>query len=156
MGFQGWNTKSTNKYGAHKVTMFGIEFDSRVEGQRWLYLRDMEKRGEITGLRRQVMFEIIKRLTKRVPIQLKTKVRYEERVIEMAAHYTVDFVYREGDTYVMEDVKNEYSQDIRDYPLRRKLMMWKIKRHNDKGHGRWIFRESVLSGSTLKIRDLNT
>lgn len=134
--------------------MFGIDFDSRVEGQRWLYLRDQEKKGEISCLRRQVEFEIIKRTTKRVPEQLKTKIRYKTVVVEMAAHYTADFVYKEHGRYVMEDVKNEYSQDIRDYPLRRKLMIRKIQEHNAKGRGQWMFREAVLVDKTLKIKDI--
>ena len=154
MGFTGWNNKSTNKYGAHKVAMYGIEFDSRVEGQRWLYLNEMQKRGEISGLRRQVRFEIISKTTKQVPVQLKTKIRYDTKVVEMSSNYTADFVYLERGRYVMEDVKNEYSQQIRDYPLRRKLMVKKIQRHNAKGRGQWLFRESVLVGRRLSIKDI--
>lgn len=156
MGFRGWNSKSNNKYGARKAFYKGIEFDSTVERSRFIYLEHQVKIGEISQLHRQVSFEIIKKLTKIVPKQLKTKVKYEERVVEKSSHYTADFVYREGDVYVMEDIKNEYSQDIRDYPLRRKLMMWKIKKHNEKGRGQWIFRESVYSKGSLKIKDIKT
>ena len=156
MGFRGWKNNGKNKYGAHKVTMLGIEFDSRVESQRWLYLRDMEKKGQISCLHRQIRFMIIRKITRMVPVQLKTKVRYDERVVELPAYYTCDFAYIENGRYVMEDIKNAYSQEIRDYPLRRKLMMWKIKRHNEKGRGKWIFREAVLVGKTLKIKDFET
>jgi hypothetical protein len=32
-------------------------------------------------------------------------------------------------------------------------MVEKIKAHNEKGHGQWVFREAVLVGKTLKIED---
>lgn len=145
--------RGSNKFGATKVEYKGIKFDSRVERDRYLYLREMQKRGEISGLRLQVRFLIIPKLTRLVPKQLKTKVRYDERTIELPAYYTCDFLYKEKGVYVCEDVKNAYSQEIRDYPLRRKLMMQKIEKHNKKGRGQWIFRESVLHGKTLKITD---
>lgn len=148
-----FNCFSKNKYGASKVTFQGITFDSKVEMQRYLYLKDMERKGEISGLRRQVKFEIIPKVTKEFPKQLKTKVKYETRVVEKATSYTCDFLYKEKGKYVIEDVKNAYSQDIRDYPLRRKLMVQKIYTHNAKGRGQWIFREAVLKGKKLEIKD---
>ena len=154
MGFSGWN-KGNNKFGAKKTEYMGIKFDSRVERDRYIYLKYMERKGEISWLRLQVRFEIIPKTSKLVGRQLKTKIRYEERVVELPAHYTADFCYYEKGRYIMEDVKNAYSQDIRDYPLRRKLMVRKIKAHNEKGHGQWLFRESVLDGKSLKIKDID-
>lgn len=156
MRFGGWGAKSGNKFGARKSVYKGIEFDSTVERQRYMYLECQEQKGEISCLRRQVRFLIIPKLTRMVAKQLKTKVRYDERVVELPAYYTSDFCYIENGVYVMEDVKNGYSQEIRDYPLRRKLMMQKIKAHNMKGRGQWIFRESVLKGKSLVIKDLKT
>lgn len=153
MGFRGWG-QSRNKFGAKKANYRGITFDSKVEMQRFMYLENQQSRGEISDLRRQVKFLIIPKITKMVPRQLKTKVRYDERVVELPAYYTADFVYIENGKYVMEDTKNAYSQEIRDYPLRRKLMIHKIKKHNAKGHGCWLFRESVLKGSRLVIKDI--
>lgn len=153
MGFRGWN-KGTNKYGAHKSTYDGITFDSTVERQRYMYLKYQQQNGEISNLHRQMRFLIIPKLTKMVAKQLKTKIRYDERVVELPAYYTGDFIYKENGKYVIEDVKNEYSQDIRDYPLRRKLMMQKIVAHNKKGRGQWFFRESILKGKSLVIKDI--
>lgn len=153
MGFRGWG-QSRNKFGAKKAEYRGKVFDSKVEMQRFMYLEHQQSRGEISNLHTQWRFQIIRKVVKIVPVQLKTKIRYEERVVEMAAHYTADFIYIENGRYVMEDVKNAYSQDIRDYPLRRKLMVVKIQDHNDKGHGQWIFRESILKGSHLVIKDI--
>ena len=149
----GWN-KGWNKYGAKKCVYNGIEFASTVERDRYIYLSYMEKKGEISHLHLQWRFEIIEQITKRVPKQLKTKVRYDVRVVESAAHYTCDMIYKEKDRYVIEDVKSEYGRKAsRDYPLRRHLMIKKIQRHNRKGHGQWLFRESVLVGKSLVIKD---
>ena len=46
--------KRFNKYNAKKVTHQGITFDSKRERDRWLVLCDMQKRGEIFDLERQV------------------------------------------------------------------------------------------------------
>lgn len=155
MGFRGWGSKNTNKFGARTTIYNGIKFDSTVERDRYRYLEFQQQRGEISGLRLQTQFLIIPRTTKLIPVQLKTKVRYDVRVVEMAAHYTSDFIYFEKGKYVMEDVKNDYSQEIRDYPLRRKLMVRKIQEHNAKGRGQWIFRESVYKrDKRLHIKDI--
>ena len=37
-----------NKYNAKKVTYFGETFDSQKEGERWLYLRSLQKKGKIS------------------------------------------------------------------------------------------------------------
>ena len=154
MAFKGWGKKSTNKFGAKKTSYNGLEFDSTVERDRYRYLEFMQKQGEISNLRRQVRFLIIPKVTKLVPRQLKTKIRYDERVVELASFYTCDFCYVENGRYVIEDTKNEYSQEIRDYPLRRKLMIHKIQRHNKKGRGQWFFRESIYKNSHLVIKDI--
>lgn len=150
MAFKGWGP-TKNKFGAKKSVYKGIEFDSTVERQRYQYLEYMQQTGGISNLHRQWSFEIIPRVTKLVPKELKTKVRYDERVVEMAAYYTCDFMYIENGKYIMEDVKNDYSQDIRDYPLRRKLMIQKIVSHKAKNHGRWVFRESVYKSKDKKL-----
>ena len=153
MVFNGWN-KGWNKYGAKKVVYKGITFASTVERDRFRYLEYQQQIGEISGLRLQVQFEILPKITKMVPKQLKTKVRFEERVVESAVHYTCDFIYKDGDKYVIEDVKSDYARKgSRDYPLRRHRMVEKIKAHNDKGRSRWLFREAVLVGKSLKIKD---
>ena len=59
---QGWRMcmrRTQNKYGNHKITMGGIKFDSKKEAERWFILKDMEKRGEISQLARQVKFVLI-------------------------------------------------------------------------------------------------
>lgn len=40
-----------SKYNNRKTTLYGITFDSQAEADRYLVLRDMEQRGEISALR---------------------------------------------------------------------------------------------------------
>lgn len=154
-GFTSWK-RDNNKYYAHKVVFKGIEFDSGYERDRYVYLLHQQRHGRISGLRLQQMFVIIPQLTKTVPVQLKTKVRYDRKVVEQGSVYTCDFVYKENGMYVMEEVKGEATSKLADYVLRRKLMMRKIYGHNAKGHGQWIFREvihSVGKNKTVTITD---
>jgi len=48
-----------NKYGAKKVTTADGVFDSKIEYRRWCELERMQRAGLITGLRRQIPFELI-------------------------------------------------------------------------------------------------
>ena len=47
-----------NKYNARKVEYKGMVFDSRKEFERYLVLLDLQKRGGISDLKRQVTFEV--------------------------------------------------------------------------------------------------
>ena len=153
MGFKGWGG-SQFKYGNKKTSYNGILFDSTVERDRYRYLEFQLRNGEISGLRVQHRFVILPQVIKIVPTQLKTKIRYDKKVVESAAHYTCDMVYRENDRYVVEDVKSDYARKAsRDYPLRRHRMVEIIQEHNKKGRGQWIFRESVLVDGKLIIKD---
>ena len=70
-----------NKYHAKKVTYFGETFDSQKEGERWLYLRSLQKKGKISNLRRQVDFTL-------TPSHPEVKLR--------DGKYRADFVYEEN------------------------------------------------------------
>ncbi|KXB78729.1 hypothetical protein HMPREF1860_00855 [Prevotella amnii] len=133
------------KYFSNKiVTPFG-KFDSKKEYYEFLRLKDMEKRGEISNLMLQPCFEIIPKLTKKVKVKLKTKVKYVDRVDEMAAHYTADFSYflPNGQMVVCE-VKSQGTILARDYPLRRKLVKQLFKKWNsEQGKEIYIFKEII-------------
>ena len=49
-----------NKYGNEAVTVDGLKFHSRREAKRYRELRVMQRAGQITGLRLQVSFKLIK------------------------------------------------------------------------------------------------
>lgn len=136
------------KYFAHKIkNVFGT-FDSKQEYETFLQLRHQQDIGVISGLERQKEFEIIPKLTKLVNVQLKTKVKYVERVDEQAAHYTPDFCYWKDGKYIIHEVKSKGTMLARDYPLRKKLIKHLIAKHNKKvGYEDWIF---VETGNTNK------
>ena len=65
------------KYGNRKVAWGGLEFDSQRELERWLVLRDMQEKGLIWDLQRQVSFPCLVNDHK-------------------VATYRADFVYQRG------------------------------------------------------------
>ena len=99
-----------SKYGSRKTVVDGIVFDSMREALRYRELSLMQKAGEISDLKLQEKYEII-------PAQ-----RDENgKVIERAAYYIADFVYRDknGRT-VVEDAKGYRTPE---YVLKRKEML---------------------------------
>lgn len=98
-----------NKYNARKVTYYGKTFDSVKEGQRYLFLRDQEKKGKIRNLRTQVKFTL-------VPGHPEVKLR------ELA--YFADFVYEKDGETVVEDVKGYRQGGAWDLFNAKKKMMY--------------------------------
>lgn len=98
-----------SKYGSQKITVDGIEFDSRKEAHRYSELRLMERGGLIQNLQRQVKFELI-------PSQ-----RYDGKVVERPCNYVADFVYQENGQTIVEDTKGFRTKD---YIIKRKLMLY--------------------------------
>ena len=79
-------------YKTKKVVFEGITFDSKAEMQRYLVLREAEKEGLISGLRRQVSFTLIPRQTETLVVKLKTKTKIVERFREHPV--TEDYVLK--------------------------------------------------------------
>jgi len=52
-----FHVKRSNKYNARKVQIYGIWFDSDMEGKHYLVLRDRERKGEIRDLELQPQFK---------------------------------------------------------------------------------------------------
>ena len=147
-------SSSKNKYGASKVVFKGISFDSRYERDRYIYLCHLQKQGKISGLRLQVGFRIIKKVIKLIPVQLKTKVRYDQRVVEKEARYHCDFLYKEDGKIIVEEFKSVMTAELPDYVLRRKLMVNKIYDHNERpNRTQWVFREVIYGKKTTTITD---
>lgn len=82
-----------NKYHNKKLIIDGLKFDSDGEYQYWLKLSEMQEKGEIKGLQRQVRIEIL-------PKQLYPNGKVKHR----AVHYVADFVYedKDGDTHYVD------------------------------------------------------
>ena len=101
-----------NKYRNKKTTVDGITFDSQKEACRWCELKLMQQAGLISELKRQQRFE------------LQPSFYYEGRK-QRPITYVCDFVYREGDKYVIEDVKSPITKNNQVYKLKKKMMMYK-------------------------------
>lgn len=139
------------KYFAHKIKNEYGTFDSKQEYEAFLYLKHQEDIGVINGLERQKSFVIIPKLTKLVPVQLKTKMKYVERIEEREAVYTPDFCYWKDGKYVIHEVKSDGTMLARDYPLRRKLIKQVIARHNKEvGFEEWVFVETGVAKKKKK------
>ena len=147
-------SQANNKYGASKVVFKGISFDSRYERDRYIYLCHLQKHGKISGLRLQVGFRIIKKVIKLIPVQLKTKVRYDQKVVEKEARYHCDFLYKEDRKIIVEEFKSVKTAELPDYVLRRKLMVNKIYDHNERqNRTQWVFREVIYDKKKTTITD---
>ncbi len=87
-------------------------FDSVKEAERWNVLVAREHGGAIADLRKQVRFEL-------VPKQLR-----DDGLPEKPVQYVADFVYVEDGRRVVEDVKSPMTRRLKDYIIKRKLMLW--------------------------------
>lgn len=109
-----------SKYGNKKAKASGKVFDSRRERSRYYTLQVLEKAGEISDLRMQVPFEIIPAIYETVEVQLKTKTKQVQKLVQRAAHYFADFVYKDKDgNMVVEDSKGFRTKE---YLLKKKMM----------------------------------
>jgi hypothetical protein len=101
-----------SKYGNRKITApDGEEFDSMKEYNRWGQLKLLQRAGKISGLQRQVKFQLL-------PVQ-----RDEHgKLISHARSYIADFVYFDDKgNRVVEDCKG-YKTDI--YQLKKAMMYY--------------------------------
>ena len=106
-------TNKKSKYNAKKTVINGEKFDSKKEAGRWQTLQGMEQLGAISGLQRQVRFELI-------PKQLDPATG---RVRERACTYVADFVYYDADgKQIVEDSKG-MKKKTPEYIIKRKLML---------------------------------
>lgn len=124
-------TKTGNKFGARKVKdpVTGEIFDSSKEYHRWCELKLLERAGKVSGLKRQVTFELI-------PTQREASAEVYRggpqkglpkpgAVIENATKYVADFVYcdAQGNT-VVEDTKGYKKGAAYDlFVIKRKLFL---------------------------------
>ena len=105
--------KQVNKY--RNIKSDG--FDSQKEKRRYEDLLLMQYAGEIRDLNRQVRFVLTPRM--------HGKYRNERE-----SYYIADFTYykvnKDGqDEFIVEDVKSEYTRNLPQYKLKRKLMLYK-------------------------------
>ena len=102
------------KYRNRKTVVDGETFDSRKEANRFCELKLMQRAGEISELRRQVVFTLI-------PAQYVAG-----KCAERPVKYVADFVYVDNATgkTVVEDVKSDATVTP-EYVIKRKLMLYR-------------------------------
>jgi len=110
-----------NKYNAQGTEFDGIWFDSKAEIRRYRELKLIERAGDISGLTVHPSFPLL-------PGQTWNGKKYR------GVSYIADFMYREGDKIVVEDVKGGKATQT---PLfRLKMKLWMSQHDEDK----WDFR----------------
>ena len=117
-----------NKYRNKKVmTDDGEVFDSKREAARYMTLKFLERVGAISGLRRQVPYELIPAQREKSYEVYKKGAKKgqvkEGKIIEKAVTYIADFVYIDNKTgkQVVEDAKGVRTDA---YIIKRKLMLY--------------------------------
>lgn len=139
----------------HKYTApDGTEYDSREE---YLYHKILKGMGNVRCIHRQVKLNIFPPIYMRVPKQLKTKVRYDRRLMVSGHGYKPDFIFYEGDKIIVCDVKSNYTHKLREFRITAKGAISKINAHNRKrhqGNPKMIFREAIhIKKNEWKIID---
>lgn len=116
-----------SKYHNKKVEYDGISFDSKKEMNRYVFLKDMEDKGVIENLERQVRFVLIPSLTEDVVVHLKTKDKVVKKTIQLAITYTCDFRYVHDGMTIVEDIKASPKSAALDHVflLKEKLFRWR-------------------------------
>lgn len=97
------------KYANKKTVIDGITFDSKGEASRYFLLKDLERAGKISNLRRQVKFVLAPAV----------KIEGEKRKRPELTYYA-DFVYLQNGLEVVDDFKS---------PITQKLSTFRIKQH---------------------------
>ena len=113
--------KKGNKYKNEKVEFDGIKFDSKRERDRYMVLKDAERRGVISELKCQPKFTLIPAQYHEEAKQLKTKVKMVKKCDFLAITYTGDFQYVKDGKFVVEDVKGMVTPE---YKLKEKMMAY--------------------------------
>ena len=118
-----------NKYGNTRFfSEDGEKWDSKKEYNRWLFLKEAEKQGLISNIRRQVTYELIPSIKEEYIEHLKTKDKVKERMVQRPITYTADFVYTKDCKDIAEDVKASPNMAALDkaFLLKEKIFRWKF------------------------------
>ncbi len=112
------------KYGNTKITVDGIQFDSKREAARYQELKLLERAGVISFLQRQTKFQLIP--DQHAPSNaVYTKgprkgQRKPGKLLEHECSYIADFCYIQNGETVVEDAKG-YRTEV--YRIKKKLML---------------------------------
>lgn len=115
---------SKSKYGNSKVSIDGISFDSKREGNVYLRLKDLQSRGCISDLQIHPKWELQPKLTETYVKHLKTKDKECERTVLLPITYEADFAFYHNGKYVVVDVKISKSLLPKEYQIKKKMMRY--------------------------------
>ena len=104
------------KYNARKTKIDGYTFDSKAEARRYPQLMLLLAAGEIRQLRVHPRFRLIDGF------------RDRDGNVVRPIDYSADFDYREGDQWVVEDVKGKTAPLTAVFAIKRKLF---LRRYQD-------------------------
>ena len=114
----------SNKYHSKKVTVDGIDFDSRKEARRFRELALLEQAGQISDLQRQVKFVLIP--AQREPNTVgKRGGIIKGKLLERECSYIADYTYTDSNgKFHVEDVKGyKGGGAYAVFAIKRKLML---------------------------------
>lgn len=103
--------KKPRKYRNNKVVVDGIEFDSGKEARRWAVLKLQLAAGQISDLRRQVVFELAPAARLAPDFRLKPAIRL-----------VADFTYLRDGELIVEDTKSVATRNLPVYRLKKHLL----------------------------------
>lgn len=117
-----------SKYNNHKIVNSFGTFDSELEWERFVFLSNRQKEEKISGLKRQVEYELIPAQYRTKIKHLKTKDKEVKVLVERSCSYRADFVYERDGKVMVEDCKGEstrkFSTQTDDFRIKKKLMLW--------------------------------
>lgn len=112
------------KYGNTKITVDGIQFDSKREAARYQELKLLERAGVISFLQRQTKFQLIPEQHASSNAVYTKGPRKGQRkpgkLLEHECSYIADFCYIQNGETVVEDAKG-YRTEV--YRIKKKLML---------------------------------
>lgn len=97
------------KFKSKKIEFAGLKFDSKKEFDRFQELLEMQEKGIISDLHRQVKFELLPK---------------QKEFGERAIIYIADHVYMYAGLLIVEDVKSKITKKQPDYIIKRKLFKY--------------------------------
>lgn len=122
--------KKGSKYNNTKVVYDNLKFDSKAEMNRYIELKLLEKAGEIEGLKTQIKFT------------LQDKFKIDNKTIR-AITYTADFVYKERNIVIVEDLKSWATSKDKTYQLKKKMMIKLLCELSEKEGIKHQFKEVI-------------
>jgi len=107
------------KYRNIPITVNGIKFDSKAEYKRFVQLELLQKAGKISNLQMQKDFE------------LQPSFQDNQGEKRRSIKYIADFVYKENEAIIVEDLKSKITAEDSTYIIKKKMLLWLFKREEE-------------------------